>query len=151
MSFSASQVVLAGLTGLLLGLLIWDLAFDTKDRFDSDDQRSMTEYYRGLHSAPWFILFILPVVVLCVVGILTAALIGSGSLKDAAALVLFVLGIGVEGAIAIPTERRLTDAESRSADDETNSPAVPTLIRRIRNAHCAVAIMFLLAILLSLC
>lgn len=148
MRFTVEQIILAVSQGVLLGMLTWDLAFDTNSNDDEGIRRARS-YYRGLHSAPLLILAVLPVLLLIVGGLLTKFALMSSRSIEWISLLLFLAGLAIELVVAIPAERRLLRDDGISTESKTQLEELAPVIRRIRNAHFSVAMLFGASLVLS--
>jgi len=136
--------------GMVLGMLTWDLAFETRRLKTLKDIEMLRFYYQGIHKARAPVSLILPVALLFVFTNLIYHAVQSPSFVSYCALGLAVFGIVVEIVVAVPREIKLWKKMKIPAENEaTEIEMMFGMIHTIRNTHIAIYAMFLLAIYVS--
>jgi len=136
--------------GTVLGMLTWDLAFETRRLKTIKDIEMLRFYYQGIHKARVPVSLILPVALLFVFSNSIYHAVQTPSFVSFCALALAAFGIVIEVVVAVPREIKLWKKMKIPVESEVE--AIETMfgmIRKIRNAHIAIYAMFLMAIYVS--
>lgn len=136
--------------GMVLGMLTWDLAFETRQLKSTKDINMLRFYYQGIHKARIPVALILPVALIVIFSNLVFLAMQQPSAANLCALCLAVIGIAIEIGVAVPKEIKLwKKMETPSKDDSTAIQTMFDMIHTIRNTHISIYVMFLIAIFLT--
>jgi len=136
--------------GMVLGMLTWDLAFETRRLKTVKDIEMLRFYYQGIHKARVPVSLILPIALLFVFTNLIYHAVQNPSFVNFCALGLAVFGIVIEIVVAVPREIKLWKKMKVPAENEAAAiDSMFGMIYTIRNTHIAIYAMFLLAIYIS--
>jgi len=136
--------------GVVVGMLTWDLAFETRRLKSVKDIAMLRFYYQGIHKARIPVSLILPVVLIIVFSNLIYHVSQAPSFVNLCALFLTAFGIAIEIGIAVPREIKLwKKMETPEDGDTTTIQSMFGMIHTIRNTHICIYVMFLVAIWLT--
>ena len=130
--------------GIILGLLTWDLAFETRRLKTAKNISMLRFYYQGIHNARIPVSLILPIAIILMFINLSYLVYQNGSIASWCALGLAFISIAIEVAIAIPQELKLwKDMDTPAEEDTETIQKMIGMIHTVRNVHIAMFIMFL--------
>jgi len=136
--------------GMVLGMLTWDLAFETRRLKTVKDIAMLRHYYLGIHKARAPIALILPIALIFIFSNLIYHVVQNYSVVNLVALGVATLGIAIEIVLAVPKE--ITLWKRMEVPSENDSAAIQTMfgmIKSIRNTHIGCYALFLIAIYLT--